>query len=124
MLVSRSEGQFQQISFVNGVCTPRGGTHVAHVVDQIVERVSVALARKKESVRAFQVKAQLRIFISCLIDNPSFDSQQKESLTTPAGQFGSTCEVPEDVVKQLMKGGLGDQILGEARLREQGRIDK
>lgn len=26
--VTKSEGQFQQVSFVNGICTTHGGTHV------------------------------------------------------------------------------------------------
>jgi len=33
--VAATEGQFQQVSFVNGVCTIKGGTHVNAVVDQV-----------------------------------------------------------------------------------------
>ena len=33
---SLSDGQFQQVSFVNGICTSRGGTHVNYITDQIV----------------------------------------------------------------------------------------
>jgi len=35
-----SEGQFQQVSFVNRIATPKGGTHVAHVADQLVEAIA------------------------------------------------------------------------------------
>ena len=28
-----SEGLFNQVSFVNGICTSKGGTHVTHVTD-------------------------------------------------------------------------------------------
>jgi DNA topoisomerase II len=33
--VAATEGQFQQVSFVNSVCTIKGGTHVNAVVDQV-----------------------------------------------------------------------------------------
>ena len=29
-------GAFQQVSFVNGICTMKGGTHVAQVADDVV----------------------------------------------------------------------------------------
>uniref|UniRef100_A0A8R7V302 DNA topoisomerase 2 n=1 Tax=Triticum urartu TaxID=4572 RepID=A0A8R7V302_TRIUA len=37
--VSLSEGQFQQVSFVNQIATIRGGTHVDYVADQIANHV-------------------------------------------------------------------------------------
>ena len=36
VVVTKSEGQFQQISFVNAICTINGGTHVNKICDQIV----------------------------------------------------------------------------------------
>ena len=40
--------------------------------------------------------------IKCTIDNPSFDSQTKETLTTPVAKFGSKCEIGEDFVAKLL----------------------
>ncbi len=39
VVVSLSDGEFKQVSFVNSICTSKGGTHVNMVVDQIVERI-------------------------------------------------------------------------------------
>jgi hypothetical protein len=36
--VSATDGQFQQVSFVNSICTSKGGTHVDHLVNQISKR--------------------------------------------------------------------------------------
>lgn len=36
VIASLSDGQFQQVSFVNSICTSKGGTHVQYIVDQIV----------------------------------------------------------------------------------------
>jgi hypothetical protein len=42
--VSASEGQFSQVSFVNGICTLRGGTHVNMIADQLASCVPLTLA--------------------------------------------------------------------------------
>mgnify|MGYP003348993290 CR=1 FL=1 len=33
------DGVFEQISFVNGICTYHGGNHVDYVVNQIVKKL-------------------------------------------------------------------------------------
>ena len=39
-------GSFQQMSFVNNISTPRGGTHCNYVADQIVKRCLETLNKK------------------------------------------------------------------------------
>jgi DNA topoisomerase-2 len=39
IMASFSDGQFKQVSFVNAICTIRGGTHVANIADKIVEKI-------------------------------------------------------------------------------------
>uniref|UniRef100_A0A0A9FIA2 DNA topoisomerase (ATP-hydrolyzing) n=1 Tax=Arundo donax TaxID=35708 RepID=A0A0A9FIA2_ARUDO len=39
---SPSEGQFQQVSFVNRIATTRGGTHVDYVMSQIATHVAMS----------------------------------------------------------------------------------
>jgi DNA topoisomerase-2 len=39
VVVSLSDGEFRQVSFVNSICTSKGGTHVNHIVDQVVEKI-------------------------------------------------------------------------------------
>ena len=36
--IAASDDGFQQISFANSIATTKGGTHVAHVADQVGER--------------------------------------------------------------------------------------
>lgn len=43
VVASLSDGQFQQVSFVNSICTSKGGTHVNYVTDQIVSRIHAVL---------------------------------------------------------------------------------
>jgi len=48
--VSLSDGQFQQVSFANSICTSKGGTHVAHVTDGIVKDL-MELIKKKHKIK-------------------------------------------------------------------------
>ena len=48
------------------------------------------------------------IFIDCVIENPSFDSQTKEYMNTPQSKFGSRCEVSDKFINQVCKLGVID----------------
>ena len=93
-----SDGQFQQISFVNHIATAKGGTHVNMVADQVVSKLLETLMKKNKNLKAlkpFQIKNHLFLFVNCLIENPTFDSQTKEHMTLRASAFGSKCELSE-----------------------------
>ena len=42
--VTVSDGQFSQVSFVNSICTYKGGTHVTYIADQVVRGKAPPLA--------------------------------------------------------------------------------
>lgn len=99
-------GEFTHVAFVNGIHTKVGGKHVDYVINQITRKVGAyILAKKKIKVSATSIKEQLMIFINVAIENPSFDSQTKNNLTTPSGKFGSKYDMSdkfiEDIVKKL-----------------------
>lgn len=91
--VARSEDGFMQVSFVNAIATTKGGRHVDAVAGAVVDHFAELLRKKKVDVKPHNVKAHLWVFVNCLIENPAFDSQTKEALTTPASAFGSRCEI-------------------------------
>merc|ERR1719265_1765795 len=46
-VVAKSDGDgFQQNSFVNAISTPKGGTHVQYVVDQLVDAIQSKAAKQ------------------------------------------------------------------------------
>ncbi len=96
------EGAFN-MSFVNGIWTSKGGTHVDAVVNQVANHlVDYMETKKKTKVKASLVKDQLAVFIVSLIENPSFTSQTKETLTTKTGAFGSSPKLSEDTLKKVI----------------------
>jgi hypothetical protein len=97
---------FQQVSFVNSICTIRGGTHVEHVSKQVVKIVQEAITKKNKGgaeIKPSHVKNHLWVFVKALIENPAFDSQTKETLTTKVSDFGSKCTLTDDFLKKGMR---------------------
>ena len=99
-----SEGSFQQVSFANAIATTKGGTHVNAIADQLAKDLIAATAKKNKAatVKAAQVKNHMWLFVNALIENPTFDSQTKETLTLPASKFGTKPKLTDEFYK---KGG-------------------
>ncbi|PRQ59875.1 putative DNA topoisomerase (ATP-hydrolyzing) [Rosa chinensis] len=114
--VSFSDGQFQQVSFVNSIATIKGGTHVDYVTDQIIAHVMNVVNGKKKNtnLKAHNVRSYLWVFVNALIDNPAFDSQTKETLTICPSSFGSKCELPQALLKKVAKSGIVESLLYSA----------
>jgi DNA topoisomerase-2 len=102
--VGTDEGA-RAVSFVNGINTKKGGKHVDTVVRNILGDFCEAAAKKKVPVKPGQIRDAVVFFVNATIVNPSFDSQTKESLTTPAAKFGSIFK-SEKLADGLMKIGL------------------
>lgn len=100
-----SDGTYQNVSFVNSIATTSGGTHVNYIADQLVSKLTATAKRKLKDaqVKPAQLKANMFIFINCLIENPAFTSQTKEQMTTKVSSFGSKCELSEKFIKQVVK---------------------
>lgn len=63
VIITPSEGQFDNISFVNSIWTMKGGTHVGHVADQVAAKVVDFVTKKHKGlkVKPFQVGFVLTI---------------------------------------------------------------
>lgn len=96
------DGAFN-MSFVNGIWTSKGGTHVDSIVNQVSSHLVEYLdTKKKTKVKPSLVKDQLAVFVVSLIENPSFTSQTKETLTTKVSAFGSSPRLSEDTLKKIV----------------------
>jgi len=98
--------RFEQVSFVNGINTVRGGKHVDYIKNQIAKSLVEMAESKKKTVKQQHIIDNLFIFVKCLIVNPAFDTQTKEALTTPMSKFGSKCELDKKFFLALYKSGI------------------
>lgn len=97
----------RHISFVNGIATRRGGKHVEYVTKNVLGSFcEYAKKKAKIDITPALLKDSIVWFINATIVNPSFDTQTKETLTTPASKFGSTPELTPKFVEMLAKIGL------------------
>lgn len=124
--VGISDGTFQQVSFANSICTTKGGCHVNYIADQLTAKLMGVVKKKNkgEEVRPNQIKNHLAVFVNALIVNPAFDSQTKDNLTTKVSAFGSTCVLPEKLLKQVEKSGVVDNILSWAKFKQTAELKK
>jgi DNA topoisomerase-2 len=101
--------EFMQVSFVNGICTFKGGKHIDYITGQIVRKMCDYIEKKKKiKVNAAAIKEQIILFLRCDIENPSFDSQTKDYMNTPSPKFGSVCQVSDNFIEKLAKLGVMD----------------
>jgi DNA topoisomerase-2 len=97
----------RHISFVNGIATRRGGKHVEYVTKTVLTQFcELAKKKAKLDISPALLKDSVVWFINSTIVNPSFDTQTKETLTTPASKFGSTPEITPKFIDNLCKIGL------------------
>ena len=99
--------EFVHVSFVNGICTFKGGKHVDYISNQIIKKLCDYIEKKKKiKVNASSIKEQLMLFLRCDIENPSFDSQTKDYMNTPHAKFGSSCTVTDGFIDRIAKMGV------------------
>jgi DNA topoisomerase-2 len=118
---SLSESQFQQVSFVNSINTTKGGTHVTYVCDKIITKILEILQKKNKdlTIRPQHVRQHIWIFVNSLIENPAFNSQTKETLTTKKEEFGSSFDFSDYFIKSVLKSGITERCLRYAKTREE-----
>ena len=101
--------EFTHVSFVNGICTFKGGKHVDYITSQITRKLCDYIEKKKKvKVNQSAIKEQLMLFVRCDIVNPSFDSQTKDYMNTPFAKFGSSCTVSDGFIERVAKMGVMD----------------
>lgn len=118
-------GEFCAVSFVNGICTYKGGKHVDYIMGQICRKLVEYIEKKKKvKVNANTIKEQLMLFLRCDIENPTFDSQTKDCLNTLVSKFGSECTVSDTMVEKIAKLGVMDMACQLTETKEAGKSKK
>ena len=119
------EGEFDQVSFVNGIYTSKGGKHIEYIMNQIVRKVSAYIkTKKKVDVKPSSIKEQLVLFLRCDIENPAFDSQTKDYMNTPITKFGSTCTVSDKFIEKIAKMGVMTAACAITEIKETKTLKK
>lgn len=117
--------EFTQVSTVNGIYTSKGGKHVEYILNQIIRKLTAYIKKKRKlDVKASTIKEQLMLFVRCDIENPTFDSQTKDYMTTIVSKFGSTCEVSNKFIENIAKMGVMDAACALTEVKENNNNKK
>ena len=124
-VASSPDGAFRQVAFVNGLCTPRGGKHVDHVATAIAKKLSVRLGTKAKAVTNKTVKNAMWVFVKAKVPDPMFDSQNKQTLTTPVDKFRSRYEAGESFLKAIVsRTDISDRVQRLGMIDDDNRLKK
>lgn len=117
----------QHVSFVNAICTYKGGSHVTFVADKIAKSLQKVIEKKNKGgtkISPAQIRNQLCVFVNALVKNPSFDSQTKDYLTNKTKEYTGQCKISDKFLKQAAKGEIVDNILAFARFKQSRELNK
>eukprot|EP01023_Acetabularia_acetabulum_P029185 TRINITY_DN2753_c0_g1_i2.p1 TRINITY_DN2753_c0_g1~~TRINITY_DN2753_c0_g1_i2.p1 ORF type:complete len:415 (-),score=43.34 TRINITY_DN2753_c0_g1_i2:302-1546(-) len=116
--VVASRRGFADVSFVNNFCTYRGGTHLDSVKQQLQNAIqnklnqNNLLSENTENI----INNNLWVFISCFVDNPAFDSQDKQILVTHVDKFQDTLNFTQNFIDKLLNSEIYSLIFLESQL--------
>lgn len=115
-----SENGFQHMSFVNGICTQKGGKHVEYITNSITKKLSELITkRRKTNIKPVHIRDNLFIFVNAKsVDDATFDSQTKDTLTTPASKFGSKWVPDAKLIEKLYKTKITEQAINLSSANE------
>lgn len=127
-VVYTPDAGFSHMSFVNGIWTysPQGGTHVNHVVDQIMKGLMDYIITKHKgiNVKTSYLKEGLALFVDSVIEDPAFSTQSKECLTNKISDFKIRCDITNDFINQVAKTGIIDDAIQMAQLKDLQELKK
>lgn len=122
-------GDYDQISFVNGINTISGGKHVENVCNTISRKIAKIVKekgykRKKFVINQKHIKENMIIFLRSVIENPKFKSQTKEYLDNKVDNFGSKFDISDKFIDKLLKTSLLDRTIALSNFKENILVDK
>ena len=115
VVITPSNGDYEAISFVNGVYTFDGGKHVDSWSESIFRPLVQKFNKpKKPQINITDIKKFFRIFLNVSVVNPEFSSQSKTCLVSPE----VSCNVPVKNINAIMKWNFVEQIEDIIRSKE------
>jgi len=123
------DSHFNHMTFVNNINTFGGGTHLNHVVEQIIKKVTKKITDKDKKnnikVKPSQIKDNITVFVNCLIEGPDFPSQTKETMSKNANKFKVKCNIDDKFIDELCKNtSIVNDVFEISKVRHENQLSK
>ena len=121
--ISHSTVGFEHLSFVNSTLTKVGGPHVEYIATQITNKLREFFKKKhKVDVKPSDIKNHFSLFIDASIKKPRYSSQTKESLITEIKNFGTSIELSDKFIRNILKTEIVQSILDWISAKEKAQL--
>ena len=104
------ENEEKSLSFVNGIETHDGGTHLEYIKNQLIEG-ALPFIEKKGNINqshAKFIKEKMLLCVNATVINPTFSSQAKTKLTTPSRQFKRSVVLTDAFIRKFANSDIID----------------
>lgn len=119
--------EHKHCSFVNNISTYDGGKHVEWVCNKICKYVTDQINAKRKSnqseLQLRHVRNNMFLFINCYIENPTFTSQTKTSLSSSVTTF-FPLNLSDTFLKKVMKSDIVTRALATKDFQEEKLLIK
>ena len=124
--IASSNSGFKQVSFVNGINTSTGGSHVDSVTSNLVRKTTEYITNKHKDVKIkpAHIKENIFVFVKCVLVNPTFSSQTKTECTSRYKDFGSSFDFTDDIMKKIVKLPFIQEAIAIAKHKEMRELKK
>jgi DNA topoisomerase-2 len=120
VIITPSE-EFTVISFVNGLYTKHGGSHVNPWIEALFRPILNKINNKRKSnITLRDIKGFFRIFVVANVANPDFNNQEKEILEAP----NVTAVISPSQIKHVCRWDFMDGINKLIDFKEVGSLKK
>ena len=116
-----NSNNMNNISFVNGIYTNKGGKHIDYMMELLLEKFKKILG---EDFNKKLLNDYITICLKCSIFNPTFNSQTKEELNTPISRFGFECNISDSFWIEVKKSNIIDKLKQVISLSQQKILSK
>jgi DNA topoisomerase-2 len=114
-----TSGGFQQCSWVNGICTTKGGSHVDKIVKVLCD--AIVADKRCATLKPAQIKASLFVFVRAVIINPTFSSQTKAECTS---KIVEAIDLKPKFVKDVLATGVLDDLVSKGLSQVEKELKK
>lgn len=124
-ILHNPDDDFRQLSYVNGLKIPDGGTHVDIIAGAVVSRIREKLLKKYKSIKPGDIRNKLMVVAFLTgVKNTKFNSQAKEKITNSITEMNAYFgDIPFDTItaKVLKNKTIIESITEVYRIKEEFR---
>ena len=122
-IMHNSLDDFRQVSYVNGLETTRGGSHIDYVMTNVVNRIRDKLIKKHKTIKPGDIRNKLQlVIIAKNFRGAKWDGQTKESITNPVKDltdFFQNVDWDKYIAKVLKDTSIIEPITEVYRIKEE-----